>query len=384
MQKYECSIDHAANSQELKLHPNNNQEFQYAGKSKIDSLQAIRGFAAIAVMLFHGSQIIHERLGYIFLNKVFAAGFCGVDIFFILTGFIILNNAKPGIENIGPFIKKRFIRIYPTYWIITAALIFMYFISPSPDQSYKSDPGVILGSFLLIPQNKYILGVAWTLPNQIIFYLVFSITYFRSQRIFFYTITGWTATILVLHFLHIKTPFFATYALIQPIFLEFTLGCLVAYIYNLFPNAKHSSWLFLVGLILLMFTWRLYCVLEESCSDHFNDIIKINNDMTRVYLFGIPAALIIFGALYLPVTMPKALVFLGDASYSIYLMHGTILSLLIKLVVKFNLISLFSNIAGIVTLFSATLFIATFFYRAVERKLLAFLNKLTTSSRIQN
>lgn len=50
--------------------------------SKIDSLQAIRGFAAIGVLMFHGTEMIHDKLGYLPMNNLSMVGFSGVDVFF--------------------------------------------------------------------------------------------------------------------------------------------------------------------------------------------------------------------------------------------------------------------------------------------------------------
>ncbi len=336
--------------------------------SKIASLQAIRAFAAIFVMLFHGTEILQERLGYLFLNNIFVAGFSGVDVFFVLSGFIILYTSSAEKNNIARFLKKRFIRIYPIYWIVTALLIVSFFIAPSSDQSYKSDPGVILGSLSLFPQKQYVVGVAWTLTYEVIFYLVFAVTYFKNPKFLFYAFTGWVTTILLCFFLNIKTGSFAIDALISPIILNFAFGCLVAYLYKRYANFAYSGWIFWSGLVLFTLMWSIFYQLRISNPDAFT------GDMARVYLFGIPAAFLIFGALYLPVGIPWLLVYLGDASYSLYLVHGTVLSLLIKLVVKFNYEALFGSVAGAITLFIGTLFISCCFYSVVEKNLLKFLN----------
>lgn len=74
--------------------------------SQIDSLQAIRAFAAIAVMLFHGTKMLQDKLGYLFLNNVFIAGFSGVDVFFVLSGFIILYTSSANKKKYYPFYEK--------------------------------------------------------------------------------------------------------------------------------------------------------------------------------------------------------------------------------------------------------------------------------------
>ena len=311
---------------------------------------------------------MHDRLGYLFLDNLFIAGFSGVDVFFVLSGFIIFFTSCPGKNNIASFLKKRFIRIYPIYWVVTTLLIVSFFISPSADQSYKSDLGVIFGSYSLFPQKKYVVGVAWTLTYEVVFYLVFALTYFRNPKFLFYALASWIAIILLLHFFKIKTGVFVIDALTSPIILNFAFGCLVAYVYKQNSYFTHSGWFFWGGLILFIMMWSIFYQIKSS------DPSSFSGDIYTVYLFGIPAAFLIFGALYLPVAVPGLLVYLGDASYSLYLVHGTVLSLLIKVVTKFNHEAIFGTFLGAIALFIGTLFISCCFYSLVEKNLLKFLN----------
>ena len=132
-------------------------------------LQAIRGFAALSVMLFHGGQIIEEHTGYSSLRNLFDLGYLGVDIFFILSGFLIAYKRITKQETPWAFLSKRIARIYPPYWIATTLLILGYSLFPQHDQPYKSDGNIIFGSFLLLPQPRYIIGVAWTLYYEMVF-----------------------------------------------------------------------------------------------------------------------------------------------------------------------------------------------------------------------
>jgi exopolysaccharide production protein ExoZ len=106
-----------------------------------------------------------------------------------------------------------------------------------------------------------------------------------------------------------------------------------------------------------------------------SDSGAFKSDMDRIYLFGIPSAFLIFGALNLPVAVPRLLVYLGDASYSLYLVHGTVLSFLIKIVLTLNQGTLFGSFAGAITLFVCTVIISCSFYSVIEKNLLQFLRK---------
>ncbi|OAI04486.1 acyltransferase family protein [Methylomonas methanica] len=336
---------------------------------KVDSLQAIRAFAALAVMLFHGTEMLSERLGYLFVSNVFVAGFSGVDIFFVLSGFIIFYTSSSGIDFYR-FIQKRFIRIYPIYWLVTMLLVGWFFASPSPEQSYKGDLRVILGSLSLFPQKQYVMGVAWTLTYEVIFYLVFAFTYFKSPVYLFFTFLIWIAVIFSCNLFNIKSGYLAIDMLVNPIILNFALGCLIAYAYKRHSIYKNAVWFFWFGVFLFALTWAYYYYLKLADSTVFE------GEMARVYLFGVPAAILIFGALHISASVPRVLVYLGDASYSLYLLHGTVLSMLIKLVIKLNCGAIFSNFSGAVFLFVCTVLISCCFYSLVERNLLRFLNGL--------
>jgi len=336
---------------------------------KIDSLQAIRAFAAIAVMLFHGTEMLSERLGYLFVSNVFMAGFSGVDIFFVLSGFIILYTSSSGIDFYR-FIQKRFIRIYPVYWLVTLLLVGWFFVSPTPEQSYKGDLGVILGSLSLFPQKQYVMGVAWTLTYEVIFYIVFALTYFKSPIYLFFTFLIWVVVILSCDFFDIKSGYLAVDSLVNPIILNFALGCLIAYAYKRNSVCQYAVWFFWIGVFLFTLAWSSFYYFRLSDSTVFA------GEMARVYLFGLPAAILIFGALHIPTSVPKVLVYLGDASYSLYLLHGTVLSILLKFVVKLNHVAIFSSFGGAAFLFVCAVFISCCFYSLVERNLLKLLSAL--------
>jgi exopolysaccharide production protein ExoZ len=337
--------------------------------SKIDSLQAIRGFAAIAVMLAHGTSILADRLGYVFLGRICMAGFSGVDVFFVLSGFIILHTSRAGHYTCGKFLKKRFIRIFPIYWVVTALLILAHLMVPSVEQSYKGDLGVILGSVFLWPQERYVVGVAWTLTYEVMFYLIFAITYFRNPQCLFWTFCAWSVLIVASCIGVIRTGIFAVNALLNPMILSFGFGCLLAYLHRKHPNFRYGAWFFWVGtVVFLAFCWLYYRV-------RLVDPIALGGYVNRVCMFGSSAAILIFGALYLPSAVPRWLVYLGDASYSLYLLHGTILSLLVKLILYFNIGYWFANFLGAIILFMVTVVLSCIFYSLVEKRLLQFLNR---------
>ena len=123
----------------------------------LDSLQVLRALAALAVMGFHATELLADHGGFSLLGGFFAAGSAGVDLFFVLSGFIIYHTARRGI---GPrvFAIKRFIRLVPIYWLVAALLIAAYFAAPSPEMAHKGDLRVIAASALLWPADRHVVG----------------------------------------------------------------------------------------------------------------------------------------------------------------------------------------------------------------------------------
>lgn len=100
---------------------------------KLSEVQAFRGLAALLVVFLRATLIGREYFQVDFAQGSFAFGYAGVDFFFVLSGFII-SYAHP--KDIGvsgamlPYLCKRAIRIYPCYWLLTLAILPVYFLKP--------------------------------------------------------------------------------------------------------------------------------------------------------------------------------------------------------------------------------------------------------------
>ncbi|WP_345952713.1 acyltransferase [Mucilaginibacter sp. PAMB04168] len=326
----------------------------------IDSVQVMRAFAAVSVLFFHGTHIIDNKLNFLFLNNFFDAGYSGVDVFFVISGFIILHTCMGKDFNAFTFLKKRFVRIYPVYWVVTLAVIIAYQIAPEGVQPYKEDWRIILGSLALVPQKIYIIGIAWTLTFELLFYVVFAVAYSIGKKFLFAVLFVWAAVILALYAADVKPASVALNMLVNPIIIEFFFGCLIAYFYNRYREFKYHYILSTIGFIWFAVNWVIYWTAKNNDADAFSTYIS------RVYLFGVPAAILISGIVFYKKSIAPLFVYIGNASYSLYLIHGTVISILIKILFVLKIQTYFANNIGSVAILLATVLIGCAFYRFVE------------------
>lgn len=335
-------------------------------KKQLESIEVLRGIAAILVLLHHTTRIFVKDYNTEFLYGFFNPGYLGVDVFFVLSGFIIFYIHKSDIGNsvkLKPFVLKRVIRVYPVYWILALTLIPIYLAVPSFGEPYYDDPIYLIKSLLLIPQEvQPILGVAWSLTHEMFFYLVFAFLIFIKPKYTFPIVGSWMLITFIMLF---KNPF-EEFLLINFIFseynIEFLLGCSVAFV---FSKRKISGTLPLTVGILSFFT---FWVLNEYYS------LEIN----RIIMGGLPAALMILGCANLDFTRKSKvnplLKYLGSASYSIYLTHPIFLAAAVKIVGPLNL---FNHLGFFTIPIIAFLAIVSgcIFHRIIEKPILNFCRK---------
>jgi len=259
------------------------------------SVQYLRGIAALMVVCHH-SQVPQAWLFSPFPDLTQFAR--GVDIFFVISGFIIFTAARD--EKFLQFAKRRIIRIAPLYWFATvgfAALSIFHLVA----RPWSIEQ--LLQSMLFIPHIHPKSGEiwpylvpGWTLNYEIFFYAVFALGIASGRVIAFTSITICTFVLAGLAFDPQQVgPLFYT----RPIILEFLAGMFIARAYQ--RNVFRGAWIGLFPGFALLFWTGEY----------------------RDFVVGSGAALIVVGALSLERKMPRLalLKLLGDASYSVYLFH---------------------------------------------------------------
>lgn len=328
------------------------------GRGSIESLQLLRFLAAFAVVLFHvGSGL--EVGGLITTNPAFY-GSGGVDVFFVLSGFIITYATDPS-ASAGDFLKRRVARIVPIYWLLTSLLILVAWIRPGLLRSVELDLVSIVKSYLFIPYLKPngevqpMLFLGWTLCYEVAFYAIFCLSIPLGRYANLATAAVIVALVSVGRSFQSDSVLFGFYT--NPIVLEFLLGMLLFHFYERWSFMRAAPLpvaLTTLAIGLLLFT--------------------AGSETDRVVGRGIPAVLIVaaFLMLKLPASRTMALfVLLGNASYSLYLLHPYLVQACIKPLHAGSSLGLLiaASVAGTVLSLLASVALFKFFERPSQRLL---------------
>jgi exopolysaccharide production protein ExoZ len=325
-------------------------------RQRIDSLQALRAIAAVLVVLFHMDAFMPSFMDFEFAGRWFRNGEAGVDIFFVLSGFIIYYSVK-GREgmNRSRFLEARFIRLYPIYWLVLAALIVAELIGLTNGNPERLEPFTVMRSVLLLPSSEYVLNVAWTLAIEVIFYAIFAIFFFFSERAFFAAMLVWCVTAVGVRMAGVDTgPTWLSGFVLYSGVAEFGFGVLIARFTR--DTAKPIAAVGLVaGIGLFIASLAEYGPLAST---------------SREFAFGIPSALIVFGAYRLSPPTPRWLTEIGESSYVLYLVHGVVLSICFRVVKKMGALEWLGPQASAWLVAAITVGVAYLVHRWVERPLL--------------
>lgn len=296
--------------------------------AKLETLQVGRGLAALAVVVFHAHTYFIARELYpgTTLFAPFNLGYAGVEYFFVLSGFIIYHVHARDVgrpERLGRFAHKRVTRVYPVYWVVLGLIVAAAFAVPGFGPDGATDPVSILSDAALLPsEGAMIVHVAWTLRHEMLFYLVFAL-FIVDARL------GAAATALLLGgalaqllgLVRWNAFVFSSYHFL------FAFGALAAVGWSRVP-ARGAGPLVAVGVV---------AFLAVGLADLYGHWPF--GPGWRAVAFGLAATLAVAAAVRWETTRASraserrtsdgrasALVFLGDASYSIYLAHAPAIS----------------------------------------------------------
>jgi exopolysaccharide production protein ExoZ len=291
-------------------------------RAKLPSLQILRAIAASLVVFYHfsleGNRYGH-RHSWIASSGLGQLGEAGVDLFFVLSGFIMIYTAEQaeGLPEAVKFLKKRALRIYPSYWFWTTVLLVFWKVHLAL-ASHRYSNAFLSKSYLLIPafsgENLHpFLNQGWTLTYELLFYFLFSVALaigFRRQRVIvlvMLVVCAYAAGFLA------ERGSIARQVLTNALIFEFAFGVIAGAMFLRFHIAlseivrsRLSRVCVLLALAMLIVTTKIQ-----------------GTEQARVFFYGVPGFLTVLGtALWSERPYHPYLIFLGDASYSIYLVHG--------------------------------------------------------------
>jgi len=346
-------------------------------KARLDQLQVLRAYAAMVVVIAH---IFHE-LDPVFGTQMFDNMWydlrSGVDIFFVLSGFIIVYVTAGKFGQGGfrsTFLYRRVTRIAPVYWFYTSIMLAIVLFLPALSPSVKTSPMHTAASYLFLPWRSPtgglgpILGVGWTLLYEMMFYVVFSLVIgLRMWRAIGVLGLVFGGLVLVRVLFFPGLPFYLEYWT-NPIILEFLAGAVIAGLYLQF--AKRFHWGFAAALIAFSLAW--YVAARQ---------VPAFLEQERIFREGVPSALIVlaltFGTKGIPagLTWPKWLVLMGDASYSLYLSHFFSMGIAMVVLEKLGLLPLLPAEAWILPLLAACVVASIISYYVIEKPVMGFARK---------
>lgn len=349
---------------------------------KLNSIQLLRALAVILVVYAHSIDLqmkysVSRQQRFFFLQDF---GAIGVDIFFTISGFIItyVANRYIGTREGYSFLKKRFFRINPIYYI--ASLIYLVLLSPIYGQLTQSgNIRSLIDTFIMLPildmQTTIdpILSVGWSLSFEWWFYCLFYCLILFKARKKEWLLLMLPILVVTRYFLRLSD--FRLIFMTNPIMLEFLFGVVIHWLYT---HVKIPG-----GIVFLLISFGIlgygYNIIYGygNISEQF-DVISGEVSMKRVLLWGIPSACIVAGCIFLEKSgvwctlwNNRFIILTGDASYSIYLVHKTIFFLLPPL---YSITGFFLNpdLAVFLQLLIAAV-AGILFYKNIEKPILQYI-----------
>jgi exopolysaccharide production protein ExoZ len=280
------------------------------------SVQVLRGVAAGLVLVGHAVDIRHG-MGMDGFATAFSTIFpAGVDIFFVISGFIItstLIGAQPLSRCYAvEFAFRRFSRVYPLYWVVLIVSIGLsHWLAISATDFPMASPFALAS---LSTTANWFVPQAWTLSFEVYFYAAVTVLILVApSRLFL-----WLALWLALQF--IAAVLWTAYEVhTNALVMEFGLGCLICYLHH---HKVPSFPTMALALSALLFFCGAFAASSEPLAGWW-----------RVATYGLGAATLVYSAVALEQRGSRfspILQYLGDASYSLYVWHLLFLLILMR------------------------------------------------------
>ncbi len=295
-------------------------------KKQLDAIQVFRGLAAVMVVFHHviPSLGFFQNKNYQVLNYIGDVGKYGVDFFFVLSGFIITySNLRKENNDVLIYLKNRIIRIYIPYIPISLAMLFLYNMLPQLSQVNRDIS--ILTSLTLFPSGSPALAVAWTLTYEMLFYFLFIICLINKKAWDIFAFI-WVLSIILFNFSGIET----NRAVINLLFSNYNVEFIIGYILGLLVLKKIRVNKY-ISFFLILITGLLFIEFKFIHKLSFN---FLSNLLFTFFTFN----LIYYYLTYHNLKLKRNNVFMimGNATYSIYLIHGPLHSIIERYLPQVN------------------------------------------------
>ncbi|MEU4548992.1 acyltransferase family protein [Nonomuraea dietziae] len=330
------------------------------GTGRLAELDLLRFIAAMAVLAFHFfvafASVWGERPATLFpwLAPVAGLGILGVELFFVISGFVILMTIWG--RGLGAFAWSRFVRLYPAYWMSLAAVAVVYGVLAAKPLDPKLSAGeyaINATMFQRLFDVQDASGVYWSLWAELRFYLLISIlviagvTYGRVVAF----MGVWLAAALPVHFLGDHVAFFRDEIVLQivmPGYAGYFIAGMALYLIHRFGSAWlpwllfAASWVLSVDSALIRVAGRVKLAGAKAMP-----VTEFGVVFTITLIFAV-MAMVALGYLRMPSS--PALTALGGATYPLYLFHSVVAVALIPPLVGTMPAWLIGVIATLVTL----------------------------------
>ena len=294
----------------------------------VASIQFLRFIAAALVVFNHSalalSHHVDSAVSNLFLgNSRFGAS--GVHIFFVISGFIMVYTSFKGkdvaVLSTSQFWTRRFLRIYPIYCVYCALYVLFYhnvFAVPFP-----SLPD-LAGTLLLLPgYSQKIIGQGWTLAYEVYFYVCFGIAIVAGLKRGILGLTIFFLVSVLLRFcIDVSPP--AAFVFTNSLLFEFLLGAWIAY---------------MVVSGVRMSTVTALAMVIVGLAGYVAGFAFGFSRLPSLLTWGVPSALLVGGLVFiesngqLPIFI-RRWSFLGDSSYSLYLLHVLLIDAFLELLLR--------------------------------------------------
>jgi len=359
-------------------------------RSRLNTIQLLRAVAVLMVVHCHtiDLQPAHTKSGNSFQYQFFYLpnfGAAGVDIFFVISGFIItvISAHYARSNKVYDFFIKRLIRVIPLYWLVS-----LLFIVISLVFGRHNPIGHIVMSFVIFPFfndphfDIPVLIQGWTISFELLFYMVITAAMKCSRRWYILITVLFFSACILFNYNHTRTAhnglvnFFG-----NGIMLEFLMGMVTGIVFLSPVSVKPivtNIFMFagIAGLLMSVFTG--YGIISQGIG-----IVLGTSSLERVLIWGVPSALLVAGVALKekshPVFIHSFWIAIGNASFSIYLTHLIILpSLYVKCWVRWGVTDMIQPDLLLFISLALAIMGGFLFYKMVEIPVLRKLNAYVT------